>query len=263
MLMLKSKKRSFYNLLRATLILSASIYLYSCNNYQVNNSSSQVHFISDSLTTVPGIDNYIAPYKDSLQREMNKVIGHCERQLSKGMPESLLTNFTADLILSYTNSFCSSKADFPSADIAIINHKGLRTVLEKGDITVNNIFNLMPFENEIILVTLNQKQIIELFDFMASVGGDGLSGASFVISNDKAVNIKINNQELVEKEYIVATSDYLANGGDHFTIFKESDSKYNTKLKVRDVIINHITELHSNNITINSQLDNRISYATK
>ncbi|MCU4174984.1 5'-nucleotidase C-terminal domain-containing protein [Carboxylicivirga sp. N1Y90] len=262
--MIKSNKRPLNKLIQATLILAISTYLLSCNNnYRVKESSSQMTFITDSLATIPEIDKYIAPYTDSLEQEMNKVIGHCEQQLTKGMPESLLTNFTADLMLSSTNNFCSNNPDFPSADIAIINYKGLRTAIEKGDIMVKNIFNLMPFENEIILVTLNKQQVIELFDFMASVGGDGLSGASFVIADKKATNIKVNNKALEEKNYIIATSDYLANGGDHFTIFKDGAPNYNTKLKVRDVIIDHISDLHTKNISINSQLDKRISYATK
>lgn len=230
-----------------------------CNSkdYKLKNATANYLSIDSLVGNDQGVEQYIKPYRDSLMAEMQRPIGSAERELSGGFPEGLLSNFVSDLLLEE----CHNSNNKVKPDICIINVKGLRVPISKGEITVENIYQLMPFENEVIYLTLSKQQVIDLFDFMASVGGDGISGASFGIKNNQAVNIKVGNQALKDRNYIIATSDYLADGGDHFKIFQSASHRVGTGMKVRDAIILHIENLTAQQRKVNSQLDNRIYYA--
>ena len=62
-------------------------------------------------------------------------------------PESLLGNFVTDLCLrQYSNI----------ADICVMNNGGLRSNLTKGEITRGDIYTLMPFENELVILEFSE-----------------------------------------------------------------------------------------------------------
>lgn len=234
--------------------------LTGCHNttLQKQNEVGKSIYLDNTYNESAEIKAYIQPFKDSLDKEMKQIIGHAKQRLNKGMPESLLTNFTADLLLEESIKTAKSES-LEVPDIAIINHKGLRTIIDEGPITVEKIYQLMPFENKLVLVTLSKDQLVELFNYMASVGGDGLSGATFTIKDGKAQNIKVNGKALTKANYIIATNDYLAKGGDKFTIFTKALSQKETHAKLRDLIIDHIKTLEQNNQMVDAKLDNRIT----
>ncbi len=231
----------------------------ACNSgrYELKETRADYLLLDSLVGSDSAVELTIKPYRDSLTVEMHKVIGEAAQELYGGLPEGLLTNFVADLMLEE----CAHKNPDTNAEISIVNIKGLRVPINKGPISVENIYQLMPFENEIIYLTMTHEQLRELFDFLAQVGGDGMAGASFGIKNNKAVDIKVGGQALEERNYIVATSDYLADGGDHFTVFLSAIHRKEAGLKVRDAILQHIKRLSAEGQQINSQLDKRIYYA--
>ncbi|MCU4157568.1 5'-nucleotidase C-terminal domain-containing protein [Carboxylicivirga sp. A043] len=238
----------------------ATMFLFlACNStdYTIKNSTNKYVIIDSLVGEDILLASIIQPYRDSLQAEMQKTIGTARQELTGGFPESLLSNFVTDLV----REECNRLDGFEPVDVSVVNVKGLRIPLQKGNITVENIYQLMPFENEIVYLSMTKEQMELLFDFMASVGGDGISGASFGIKNGKAVNVRVNNQPLTERTYIVATSDYLADGGDHFEVFKKALKREGTGLKVRDAIIKHIKRLSVEGKVVNSELDKRIYHA--
>jgi len=233
-------------------------------NYQSADHQTQTISISDAIADDATMETYIAPYRDTLEARMNRVIGYSEKELLAGIPESPLSNFVADLLLSEVHPDQKETSNWKQPDLAIINVKGLRAPIAQGKITVRDIFQLMPFENELVIIELSAQEVAILFDYMASVDGDGMAGAKFDIRDGKAVQISINQQHLKnDQTYYVATSDYLANGGDHFDVFKNAKTKMGTGLKIRDLIIEHIENLHSQKKVVNSSLDNRIYHVTK
>ena len=73
----------------------------------------------------------------------------------------------------------------------------------------------MPFENELVIVWLKGDKLLELLQFFAKVGGEGISGLRMEIQNGKAANISIGGKPLnTDKLYSIATNDYLAGGND-------------------------------------------------
>ncbi|HSM46583.1 MAG TPA: 5'-nucleotidase C-terminal domain-containing protein, partial [Draconibacterium sp.] len=134
------------------------------------------------------------------------------------------------------------------------------TWLPKGDITVGKIFELMPFENEMVFIQLTGEQLQQFYDIVAAKGGESLGGVRFVISNCMAKNVIIGSNNLNSSEkYWMVTNDYSANGGDDLQVFTQRLELISTGKKIRDVIISNFEERKINRFNLTEKLDGRIT----
>ena len=173
--------------------------------------------------------------------------------------ESELSNLVAD-ILRYSASAYIGRM----ADVGVTNMGGLRTALPEGDITYGNIYEITPFENTLCIVTMNGALLRELFENIAAVHGEGLSGACLEISGDgKLLDATVAGKEIEDsKEYKVATLDYLAEGNDHMTAFAkvgDADKLLPEKATVRQLFLNYVNEQTKAGKKIDSKIEGRIT----
>jgi 2',3'-cyclic-nucleotide 2'-phosphodiesterase (5'-nucleotidase family) len=198
---------------------------------------------------------YLAPFKLQVDAQMNVVIGTAAQTLRGHAPESLLSNLSADIYRKAASDFLKTEVD-----IAIVNMGGLRTIMPAGNITVRKVFELMPFENELVILYLKGDKLNELCQYFASMGGEGVSGIRMTIADKKAENITINGIALEpEKTYTLATNDYLAGGNDKMEVLKAHSKRINTGLKVRSMLLHYIQSETAQGRIIDAQLDGRIS----
>lgn len=199
---------------------------------------------------------YIAPYKQKLDKDMNQVIGSSDEEMRAGKPESLLSDWISDVYAEAGSDYLKKPVSF-----AVVNMGSLRTWFPKGDITVRNIFELMPFENELTLLWLKGSDVNELFQIFARESGQGIStGARFEIKDGKAVNITIDGKPLDENAiYVVATNDYLAGGNDRMTPFTDAVKKDITGIKIRNILMEKVIRETQKGNTIHQELDGRIT----
>ncbi len=182
-------QRSFTYTLLITCILIAS----ACNTYYYPTMVEAKNIpVSDSLNSLDYqvVQTYL-PYKKILEKDMNRVISVSEMEMTKGKPESYLTNFLGDLLLYEGKKVASESGLAFSPSVSYFNYGGIRTYIPKGQITVGKIYELMPFENEMVFLELSGRQMKEFLNYMASKGGDSEGGARFTISNGKAENITL------------------------------------------------------------------------
>ena len=228
---------------RVFLIYLVAFLLASCSvQYNLQSHSESIYDVkADNDSTITAM---IAPYKIGIDSVMNKVLCISKIEMTKGKPESLLGNFVCDLCLQqYSNM----------ADICVMNNGGLRSILPKGEITKGMIFELMPFENELVILELGSDDYIQLLKYITKRGGEPFAGVNIIM--DENGTVLSQSLDLNKGKIRVLTSDYLANGGDKMSFFKD---KKQTKvgIKLRDAIINYCVAQD----TISSELDNRISY---
>ncbi len=195
-----------------------------------------------------------------LQKDMARVISFSENEMVKGKPESGLTNLLADLILEEGQKEAVRNNLQINPLVSFFNYGGIRTSLPKGEITVGKIFELMPFENEMVFILLTGKQLQQFLDIVAEHGGESVGGVRFVISNGKAKNIVIDGEKLEpESKYWMVTNDYSANGGDDLVVFTQRLELMNSGKKIRDVIISNFEERKINGVNLVENLDGRIT----
>lgn len=194
------------------------------------------------------------PYKLKVDSQMNRVIGYSEEDLQKALPESKLGNFFSDAIAE------TVKRRGIAFDFAMpTTNGGIRTGIPKGDIKVSNIFELMPFENELVVLTLKGSDVQSLADFIVGKNGQPVSGIRIEGTREKAETISIGGEKLnINKTYRVLTSDYLAGGGDGIEAFKRALQQDKLGIKVRDAIMEYIQTETQQGRTLNPQTDGRI-----
>ncbi len=226
---------------------SSSTQNISVSNYETNTDSQLVQI-------------YL-PYKNILEKDMNRVISVSEKEMVKKRPESYLTNFLADLLLEEAKIDAKTSQLKIEPSISYFNYGGIRTFLPQGEVTVGKIFELMPFENEMVFLQLTGSQIQEFLNQLAKKGGDSLGGARFIISNEKAKEITIDGTKLnLNKKYWLVTNDYIAEGGDGLEVFTQRLEMIKSGKKIRDVIITHLEKKQKNGEMLTAKLDGRIKY---
>lgn len=159
------------------------------------------------------------------------------------------------------------------AEFAITNSLGIRADFERGPLTIEQMFNVFPFENSIVVMYLSGTEVQETLDFVArrsasrgcrsqaQVAGIAFdmvcSGACPSGERSCAKNIAIGDNcrgfdpnglprtdgeidftrcaPLVpEGLYRVAVNDYIAAGGSGFEVLKRNTSKQDTGISLRD-----------------------------
>lgn len=244
------------------LITAATVALISCRPAYNLVSGEYFNLKVSPETVVPDsqIFSVYRPYKADLDSEMNHVVGFSTTAMIKGKPESKLTNYLADLLLEESRLISGETGNRFFPDISFMNYGGIRTGLPQGEIRVRKVFELMPFENELVFLKLKGSDLRAFFDLIASQGGDSMSGARFIIRNRKAEEITVGGIPLDENAgYWLATSDYVADGGDSFSMLKNSLERFQTGEKVRDVILRYMKRTYADGKLIDPVTDGRIS----
>ena len=230
-----------------TIYIVAIIIIACSPSYNLQSYNAEVIEVQSPVdSTVLAI---ITPYQNGIESQMNEVLCVSEMEMKKGRPESLLGNFVTDLCLNYAD-----------AHVCVMNTGGLRSALQKGNITRGDIYTLMPFENELVVLELDIESFKGLVDYITKRGGEPFSGMTLKASSKGYDIEEVTRME----EYFdfnkgnkirVLTSDYLANGGDKMWFFKDKE-QIKVGIKLRDAIIDHC----SKSDTISSKLDNRLIF---
>ena len=238
-----------------TVLFVFFVTLLSCNKHVTFKHSEYRQYAMDNqLPADSSMLRYYAPYKQKMEAEMDRVIGFTTAEITKSSaPESLLGDFYADAVLSEAR-----KID-PSVQFAFPTTKGgVRNSVPKGDITVSHIFELMPFENEMVILKLSGQNMKKLIDYLAESEGQPVSGLSMKIRNKKAYDVLVDGKPFdINQEYIMVTSDYIANNEEDQKSLSNPLERKNAGKKIRDVLMSYIGEQTKNGKKITPQLDGR------
>ena len=191
--------------------------------------------------------------------DMSKLVAVSSTPLKKEKPESKLTNLIADILLESGTEYCKTMNLDIKPNASYVNYGGLRASLPKGEITVGNIFELMPFENEIVLIKISGESVQKMAERIAARGGEGVAGLILGIRNEKVGTLKIGGIGVnPANSYWLVTNDYIANGGDQMSMFLNAVERINTKMKIRDVLIQALGDRYKKDGIISVKEDGRI-----
>ena len=232
--------------MRSVALFIVALAIYSCGTQQINNYSSGTVEINEKQNSTE-LDSLINPYRLEMEATMSVIIGHTNQALEKFAPESPLGNFSADVMYTAGVKYASKLAEIDSNLIknafCILNFGGIRSSVNQGDISVGNVYELMPFDNTLTIVQISSIELSKLLDYLKKVNGQPISGAKIDLSGDKK-ELSINGNEYdKESDVLIITSDYLAGGGDKMYFFKNSKNVWNSGILMRDIYIDHIKEV--------------------
>ncbi|MFA9391841.1 MAG: 5'-nucleotidase C-terminal domain-containing protein [Prolixibacteraceae bacterium] len=217
-----------------------------------------IDIIADSISDIQFM-SILKPYKETVDAKMSEVIANASEPLLSYKPESPLSNFLSDLILRFAVDYCKENQEGINPEIALFNHGGIRASLPKGPIKILNAYELMPFENEMVLVLITGQQLIDLADYISTRGGEGVAGITFGMNHSKAENIKVDGLAVdISRKYWLITSDYIANGGDGMKVLTWAEKRIDTGFKMRDVIIDYLKRSNALGEAIQAKTDGRI-----
>lgn len=210
------------------LILSIGAGLLACSSVNTISVSSDPVAITDQYESKNEIDSLVNPYRDSLKDEMMEIIAHASEDFTKGRPGGSLNNWAADAVISHHTKHIRHSVPV----ICLLNVGGLRNPISKGDVTVGDIFKLMPFDNEVVWVEMPIAEVSNIEKYLQNTGGEPISGAKV-----KAGKMVFDRQGGDPKSFWILTSDYLMNGGDKMTFFENRLSYEGTGILLRDTFL--------------------------
>ena len=214
--------------------------------------------INQQVLSDSSIVKYYQPFKKNLEESlMNTPISYSPETYKKndGELNSTLSNMFADATYEMSNPVFN-KMSGENIDIVLLNNGGIRSIISKGNISEKTAFELMPFENSIVVLELNGLSIIKMIDYLRKVKlQHPISGLQITLNNDYSVNeVKINGVSIEnEKKYYVATTDYLLEGGDKMYFLAETTKTTDINYKMRDILIDYFKKYD----TLKLKSDNR------
>jgi 2',3'-cyclic-nucleotide 2'-phosphodiesterase (5'-nucleotidase family) len=161
---------------------------------------------------------------------------------SKGEWQTTIGNLVAEMTMEMGNPVFTKRTG-RNIDICLLNHGGIRAILPKGNITTRTAFEIMPFENSLIVVELKGAQIREMANYiLKEKKPHPLTGLKIIADkNTSTIKSLLVNNKLVDdnKTYFVGTSDYLSNGGDKMDFFKKGIQSHDMEYKLRNLMIDY------------------------
>lgn len=240
----------------------AAVMLASCSSHQYKVTGYERSRILIDKTFDTEVDSkaqsFIAPYKEKVDSIMSPVMGEAACYMWAEKPESNLSNLLCDILI------WAAKDYNESPEFSIYNMGGMRAALSAGTVTFGNILDVAPFENKICFFDMTGEKVLELFEQVARVGGEGVShGVELVITKDgKLVSAKLNGEAInPSRTYRLASIDYLAQGNDGLTAFKSKtnvNSPQTESNNVRYIICNYFKAQAAQGKKVDSKVEGRI-----
>ena len=221
---------------------------YKAENVQYSSYRIQQHDEgSKSITTI------VKPYSDSVNKLMNVVIGYNEAQLEKKKQGNTLGFFITDAYL----EMAKQKVD-PKIDAAFMNLGGIRLPgMAAGPITQGKIFELMPFDNLMVLLKVKGSLLKQYLDTLAANEGIIESGLTMQIENKTVQQVMIGGKPLdLNADYTIVNSDYVVMNSN---LLKNITRRGNGYL-LRDALLDYVKFIHNQNKKVTVTNTDRISY---
>src|SRR5690606_2832962 len=234
-------------------------FLFGCKNEPLINSKISGERIEINKEILPDneIENFIKPYSEHINKTLDSVLAYNPENLNKsdGELNTAIGNLMADVVLEQANPVFKSRTG-NEIDMVLLNHGGIRSTIGKGPVTARTAYNIMPFENEIVVAEITGKKIQEMLEYLEkNRTAHPLSGIQIEMNRNYKITGTLINGNPIElaSTYFVATSDYLQQGGDNMNFFKDPVSLHFIDYKIRNAIIDHFHKVD----TLKTSRDNR------
>lgn len=195
--------------------------------------------------------SYLIPKQEEMQCQMNQALGYAPQPLKVYPPECPMLNWASDALLVKARQLYPGRVD-----MAVVNIGGMRCEWPAGNITRRHVFELMPFDNELVVLTLTGEDILELCQVFAEDNGQGVAGLRMSAEDKQLIEAQINGKNIEpEAYYTVATSDYLSGGTDHMIPLTHHVDIWRSDRLIRDLYIEAVQEQGTVTATVDGRMN--------
>lgn len=184
-------------------------------------------------------EKLIEPYRERVDSMRNFEIGYSPYDYERKSTEML--NLLSDFVKQRGDELFGRPVD-----LAIMNKGGIRNSLSAGKITQGEVIDIAPFDNSIVVMEIEGEDLLENFKVMATQDGQGVSrGVEAVYDplTHELLSVTINGEEIdPERDYYLATIDYLAAGNDYMEPLKEGEIMAESPEILYKILIDYIKD---------------------
>jgi len=195
-----------------------TLYFDTVQNEVVNSEIELIEVRKGELEVEPNavVAEFVAGYSKELEPVFGEVVGTFTEELTRDY------NLTSKA----GNWFTDVMRAQSGVDFAFTNAGGIRADIDAGEVTVEELFTIMPFDNKTVTSAMTGKDIVALLEqgCTLSKGMLQISGLTFTYDSSKpeysrVVEVTMADGTLIdlEKEYTIATNDFLAGGQDNYS----------------------------------------------
>ena len=182
-----------------------------------------------------------------MNKNLDSVLAYSMDTYSKmdGELNTAIGNFMADMVYERANPVYKSRTE-QDIDLVMLNHGGIRAIISKGPITTRTAYEVMPFENSIVVVEMKGEYVKELVDYLKDRKRAHPIAKLKVLLDEEynLVEATIDGKPIDDNTtYHVATNDYLYNGGDRMDFFKKGDSLHVLDYRIRNAMIDYFKSI--------------------
>ena len=209
----------------------------------------------EAASRYTAMNEWLDHYRHGVDSIMNNPIGTSARFMKNS--SNAAQNWVSDAAMDITKELSGIK----NIDCAIMNKGGIRVDMPQGTVTEGTLGSMFPFDNRFVVLEMSGTTLIESIKLMCGRGGDAVSKELRATYNKKGELIKatIKGKKIdPKKSYIVATIDYLANGGDYMTPLKSCKRLFVDTQKYGNHIITYVKNLQAQGKKINATDEVRI-----
>lgn len=183
----------------------------TCDSSKVKKLSGKTEpatFLGVTVVSDPNVEKLLDPDFNAVRELKNQSLeAESKAEIARSYgEESALGNLIAD----------ATKEALPESEIGMANGGGIRANLPAGPLNYGHVFNVLPFDNQIALLKVNGKIILDLIKLGISGKQGALlwSGITFSAKGCDVLEAYANGEAISPvRVYSIATSDYLAQGG--------------------------------------------------
>lgn len=217
--------------------------IHACKPLYVVSDNKNSLFNVTTKDTITEIEQILYPYRSKMQNEMNKKVAYIGATFVKNRPMGSLGLLVCKAMYSNALLWCDTLYN------AYMNYGGIRlSELPKGEITKEKLFELLPFDNEIVIVNIPGYIVKKWNAIMESGGGSpvvfynrfkekNMNDTCYFFSQNE-IQMRVINTTTIQDSayYAIATNSYIAEGGDNCDFLIECKKTY-TGVLLRDAMI--------------------------
>ena len=202
------------------------------------------------------VARFLTPYRQGLAKTMNEVLTRSTGRIEKGQPDGPLNDLLTDALLQQ-----SIQRYGKPIDGSHLNFGGIRNNLPEGNITTGSIFEVMPFDNQLVVLTLTGEMLQQFLNHFASGNKLVVGGMRAKLHDGKAQAVTFTNGRTFQpnETYTIVTSDYVADGGDGAGFLKNPVRRETLNYLMRDALIDYFRQQGKSGQPLNPTSDGRIS----